>query len=103
MKNNYFTIRIFLVLLLFKKKDRIINLKISIVNGLFAGFGNGASGLFTLYLAAEKAGGMLFPIISVSTITVSLICGRIIFGEKLARIQLLGFISAIFSVLFLQM
>lgn len=92
---------VFLTFIIFKRNKSIQ--KVSIINGFCAGIGNGASGLFTLYLAARTAGGVLFPIISVTTITVSLICGKIFFREKLSKNQLLGFATAVFAVFFLQM
>lgn len=51
--------------------------------GVLSGLANGLANFLTLILAGLENASVLFPIISAGTIFVSLICGRLIFRDKL--------------------
>lgn len=94
---------IFLIIFIFGSKKEMHNIKATLKNGILTGIGNGAAGLFTLFLATNVNSGVLFPIISVSTILASLACGGIFFAEKLSKNQFIGFLVSITAIIFLQM
>lgn len=94
---------IFMIMILseLKKKTPIFS-KTCIVNGCITGAANGFSAFLTLFLASVTAGGVLFPVISVSTMTAALLCGKFVFREKLVKKQLIGFVFAALAIFFLQ-
>jgi hypothetical protein len=51
--------------------------------GVLSGIANGAANLLTLILAGLENASLLFPIISAGTLLASLLCGKIVFQEKL--------------------
>ena len=51
--------------------------------GVLSGIANGVANLLTLILAGLENASLLFPIISAGTLLASLLCGKIVFQEKL--------------------
>ena len=51
--------------------------------GLLSGFSNGMANFLTLILAGFENASILFPVISAGTILLALLCGRIVFKERL--------------------
>jgi drug/metabolite transporter (DMT)-like permease len=51
--------------------------------GVLSGIANGLASFLTLTLAGFENASVLFPIISVGTLLGALLCGRLVFGEKL--------------------
>ena len=51
--------------------------------GVLSGLANGIANFLTLVLAGTENASVLFPIISAGTILASLVCGRLLFKEKL--------------------
>lgn len=51
--------------------------------GILSGFANGVANFLTLVLAGLENASVLFPIISAGTVVASLLCGRLLFKEKL--------------------
>ena len=51
--------------------------------GVLSGVANGTANLLTLLLAGMENASVLFPVISAGTVLVSLLCGRLFFGERL--------------------
>ena len=51
--------------------------------GVLSGLANGTANFLTLVLAGMENASVLFPIISAGTILASLVCGRLLFKEKL--------------------
>ena len=51
--------------------------------GVLSGLANGTANFLTLVLAGLENASVLFPIISAGTILASLLCGRLVFKEKL--------------------
>ena len=51
--------------------------------GVLSGLSNGIANFLILILAGMENASVLFPIISVGTILSALLCGRLLFGEKL--------------------
>lgn len=74
---------IFVILAL--SKNSLKNLKTIKMKryGVVSGVANGVANFLTLVLAGLENASILFPIISAGTILGSLICGRLIFKEKL--------------------
>ena len=50
---------------------------------MLSGVANGTANLLTLLLAGMENASVLFPVISAGTVLVSLLCGRLFFGERL--------------------
>ncbi len=71
--------------------------------GLLAGATNGVASLFTIVLAGMENASVLFPIVSVGTILGSLLCGRILFREKLKINHYVAFVAGAVAVLFLKL
>lgn len=51
--------------------------------GVLSGITNGLASFLTLTLAGYENASVLFPVISVGTLLGAILCGRLIFGEKL--------------------
>ena len=72
------------------------------VCGVVAGFANGTYNYFVLYLAGLESAVVMFPIVSVSSIAISLIAGRLLFKERLNMLQIVGVILAAAAIFFIK-
>ena len=77
-------------------------LYLPLLYGCAAGIANGMYHYLVLYLSSKENATVLFPILSVSTMAASIILGRLIFKERLTRIQLIGLFTAMLAVLFIK-
>ena len=96
----------FAVLFLFAKKDGSTKGSFSlfpIILMLLTGVAIGAINEINLYLSGAMPGIIFFPIVNGGVIILSALSAILIFREKLPRMQLLGLIAGIVSVLCLGM
>ena len=70
--------------------------------GIVAGIANGMYNYLVLCLSGLENATALFPIVSVSTIAVSLISGRLLFKERLNKIQICGVLFAATAIFFIK-
>ncbi len=68
-----------------------------------AGLAGGASNLCTLFLAGSENASVMYPVISAGTILVSLLCGRVLFGEKIRPLQIPAFLCGICAIVLLKL
>lgn len=68
-----------------------------------AGAAGGASNLCTLFLAGSENASVMYPVISAGTILVSLVCGRVLFGEKIRPLQIPAFLCGICAIVLLKL
>ena len=71
--------------------------------GALSGLANGIASFLTLVLAGLENASVLFPIISVGTILASLLCGRLLFQEKLKANHYFAIVSGIVAVVLLKL
>ncbi len=71
--------------------------------GVLSGFANGMANFLTLILAGLENASVLFPIISAGTILASLLCGRLLFKEKLKANHYVALASGIAAVILLKL
>ena len=71
--------------------------------GVLSGLANGVANFFTLVLAGWESASVLFPIISAGTILSSLLCGRLLFKEKLKINHYAALAAGIAAVVFLKL
>ena len=71
--------------------------------GVLSGFGNGITNFLTLVLAGLENASVLFPIISAGTILASLLCGRLLFREKLKVNHYVALVSGVVAVILLKL
>lgn len=71
--------------------------------GVICGVTTGLSSLFTIILTGMENASVLFPIVSVGTILGVLLCGRVIFREKLKINHYIAFAVGATAVLFLKL
>ena len=67
------------------------------------GIANGLANFLTLTLAGLENASILFPIVSAGTLLGSLICGKLVFKEKLKANHYLALASGILAVIFLKL
>ena len=71
--------------------------------GVLSGVATGLMNFFTLVLAGLENATVLFPIISAGTILASLLCGKLIFKERLRRNHYLALIFGIAAVVLMKL
>lgn len=71
-------------------------------DAIAAGIMNGLANYIVLYLSATENASVLFPVCSVAQIITTCFIGRIAFSEKLKRMQILGIIFGVASVVLLN-
>ena len=71
-------------------------------SGLISGVLNGAANYIVLLLSATENASVLFPIMSIGTISAVWIIGIVFFKEKLTRLQTIGLIFGGISVILLK-
>ena len=71
--------------------------------GVLSGFSNGMANFLTLILAGFENASILFPIISAGTILSALLCGRVIFKEKLKINHYVALCFGILAIVFLKL
>lgn len=72
------------------------------LEALAAGVMNGLSNYIVLYLSAAENASVLFPVCSVAQIITTCFIGRLAFSEKLKRIQIVGIVFGITSIVLLN-
>ena len=71
--------------------------------GVLSGLANGIANFLTLVLAGMENASVLFPILSAGTILASLLCGRVIFREKLKANHYVALVLGIAAVVLLKL
>lgn len=71
--------------------------------GVLAGIANGLASFFTLILARFENASILFPLISAGTILGALVCGRLLFREKLRANHYLALLLGILAAVLLKL
>ena len=71
--------------------------------GVLSGLANGIANFLTLVLAGMENASVLFPIISAGTILASLLCGRLLFKEKLKINHFVALAAGIVAVVLLKL
>ena len=87
---------------LFKSRFREARMGKSALLGVFAGCMMGLANFFTLILAGFANASVMFPIISASTILGALLCGRIVFRERLKLNHYLAMLLGVLTVVLLK-
>lgn len=94
---------VFMVLtFLYDRKDLLINVKKGFISCFICGISNGVVNLFVIILSLSMAASVMFPIISAGGIIFSAITAIFLFKEKLSKLQYLGLVIGIISVIFLN-
>lgn len=95
---------LFVILFLFAKQEHDWKLQL---RGLpfmaLNGTANSLSNALIMYLTETMNGVILYPVISVGSIIIAGIVGRLFFGEKLSRLQLIGYLIGAGAVLLLNL
>ena len=71
--------------------------------GVLSGLANGTANFLTLVLAGLENASVLFPMISAGTILASLLCGRLIFKEKLKANHYFALAAGIAATILLKL
>ena len=71
--------------------------------GILSGVTNSAANFLTLVLAGMENASVLFPIISAGTILTSLLCGRVVFKERLKVNQYAALVLGIAAIILLKL
>lgn len=71
--------------------------------GVLSGLANGIANFLTLVLAGIENASVLFPIISAGTILASLVCGRLLFKEKLKANHYAALAAGIVAVILFKL
>lgn len=71
--------------------------------GVLSGLANGLANFLTLVLAGLENASVLFPIISAGTILAALICGKVVFKEKLKANHYAALVSGIIAVVLMKL
>lgn len=94
---------VFMVLtILYDRKDLLVNVKKGFISCFICGISNGVVNLFVIILSLSMAASVMFPIISAGGIIFSAITAIFLFKEKLSKLQYLGLVIGIISVIFLN-
>ena len=72
-------------------------------HGVLSGLANGIANFLTLVLVGLENASVLFPIISAGTILASLLCGKLLFREKLKANHYVALASGIAAVILLKL
>lgn len=107
-KNEYMIIALFLVTVvcfaagLYKNKNIGKSIASSFRYAPFQGIANGAVNLFVMILTALLPTAILFPSISAGGMVITFIIALSVYKEKLSKIQILGYMLGIISVILLN-
>ena len=71
--------------------------------GVYSGVGNGIANFCTILLAGFESASVLFPTISIGTIIGAIICGRVLFKEKLNVNNYLTLLFGVVAIIFLKL
>jgi drug/metabolite transporter (DMT)-like permease len=71
--------------------------------GILSGLANGSANFLTLVLAGMENASVLFPIISAGTLLAALLCGKLIFKEKLKANHYAALAAGIVAVVLLKL
>ena len=74
-----------------------------VLKSALSGLANGLANFLTLVLAGLENASVLFPIISAGTILAALICGRVVFKEKLKANHYAALVSGIIAVVLMKL
>ncbi len=80
-----------------------------VANGLcsvvqkIAGLSNAAANFCTLLLAGNEYAAVMYPVISAGTVLAALVCGRVLFGEKLGLGQWAALLCGLAAVVLLRL
>ena len=69
----------------------------------FAGLSNAAANFCTLLLAGNEYAAVMYPVISAGTVLAALVCGRVLFGEKLGLGQWAALLCGLAAVVLLRL
>lgn len=78
-------------------------LKKGVIYTIFYGICNGTLNLMVMVLGNMMPASLMFPLISALGIIGSFIVGRLLFKEKLSKMQLLGLLAGIVSIVFFNL
>lgn len=108
-KNEFMIIALLVVTLLLgifvwakERKDIKVYAKAGWHIAIACGIANGAVNLFVMILSNLMPVSVMFPMISAGGIIITYIVSRFYFKEKLTRLQFVGFLTGIASVIFLS-
>ena len=71
--------------------------------GILSGVTNSLANFFTLMLAGMENASVLFPIVSAGTILTAMLCGRVIFKERLRVTQYAALALGIFAIVLMKL
>lgn len=90
------------VVALCRKHDFLTGGRRGASSALLSGIFNAVAGYCTIRLSAAEDAAFLFPAVSVGTICLSLLCGRVLFGERVRPPQLLSCLLGLAAILLLK-
>lgn len=85
------------------RESEPVKTKGCVLCGSIAGIANGTYNYLVLYMAGNESATSMFPIISVAIIALGLFSGRIVFKERLSKLQILGVIAAAAAIALIKM
>ena len=94
---------VYLPVCLFKERGARPGLSPASWLGVFAGCMTGLSSFFTLILAGSANASVLFPLLSAGTLIGALLCGGIVFRERLKLGHYLAMLFGILTVVFMKL
>lgn len=71
--------------------------------GVLSGIANGLANFFTLTLAGFENASILFPVISAGTLLGAILCGKLLFREKLKLNHYIALVCGMLSVILLKL
>lgn len=69
----------------------------------FAGISNAAANFCTLFLSGSEYASVMYPVISAGSVLAALVCGRVLFSEKLSRGQCAALVCGLMAVVLLRL
>ena len=94
---------VYIPVCLVKAKGKGVSLGKEAFLGVFAGSMMGLSSFFTLVLAGFSSASVMFPLISAGTVLGALLCGKIVFREKLKLNHYVAMLFGVLAVVFLKL
>ena len=87
----------------FCKRGKVAEQGIDVGFAGLAGLSNAAANFCTLLLAGNEYAAVMYPVISAGTVLAALVCGRMLFGEKLGLGQWAALLCGLAAVVLLRL
>ncbi|MBE6750734.1 MAG: hypothetical protein E7560_06185 [Ruminococcaceae bacterium] len=94
---------LFIIILFKEKQDIKISVKKGIIPIVVYGLANGFVNLLVMVLSNKMSASVMFPLVSAGSITLTYIISRVIYKETLSKMQNIGFVLGLASIVFLNL